>query len=77
MDWWMGGWMGDWTVVSFSARVIDCPSGEVDFNLCAFCFLQVLSICPKDMRADICVHLNRKVRVCGLVNDQPFAFQVE
>lgn len=22
---------------------------------------QVLSICPKDMRADICVHLNRKV----------------
>lgn len=23
--------------------------------------LQVLSICPKDMRADICVHLNRKV----------------
>lgn len=24
-------------------------------------FLQVLSICPKDMRADICVHLNRKV----------------
>lgn len=29
-----------------------------------FCFkisLQVLQICPKDMRADICVHLNRKV----------------
>lgn len=26
---------------------------------------QVLSICPKDMRADICVHLNRKVCVCG------------
>ena len=29
------------------------------------CFLpvlgQVLQICPKDMRADICVHLNRKV----------------
>lgn len=24
-------------------------------------FLQVLQICPKDMRADICVHLNRKV----------------
>ncbi|NXC12511.1 KCNH5 protein, partial [Corythaeola cristata] len=24
-------------------------------------FIQVLSICPKDMRADICVHLNRKV----------------
>lgn len=24
-------------------------------------FVQVLSICPKDMRADICVHLNRKV----------------
>lgn len=24
-------------------------------------FLQVLAICPKDMRADICVHLNRKV----------------
>lgn len=23
--------------------------------------LQVLQICPKDMRADICVHLNRKV----------------
>lgn len=23
--------------------------------------LQVLEICPKDMRADICVHLNRKV----------------
>lgn len=22
---------------------------------------QVLQICPKDMRADICVHLNRKV----------------
>lgn len=22
---------------------------------------KVLSICPKDMRADICVHLNRKV----------------
>lgn len=28
------------------------------FNLS---FIQVLSICPKDMRADICVHLNRKV----------------
>jgi len=26
-----------------------------------FSFIQVLSICPKDMRADICVHLNRKV----------------
>lgn len=26
-----------------------------------FLVLQVLSICPKDMRADICVHLNRKV----------------
>lgn len=24
-------------------------------------FSQVLGICPKDMRADICVHLNRKV----------------
>lgn len=23
--------------------------------------VQVLQICPKDMRADICVHLNRKV----------------
>lgn len=23
--------------------------------------MQVLQICPKDMRADICVHLNRKV----------------
>lgn len=22
---------------------------------------KVLSVCPKDMRADICVHLNRKV----------------
>lgn len=28
--------------------------------------LQVLSICPKDMRADICVHLNRQV-----FNDHP------
>lgn len=27
---------------------------------------QVLSICPKDMRADICVHLNRQV-----FNDHP------
>lgn len=26
-----------------------------------FSFTKVLSICPKDMRADICVHLNRKV----------------
>ncbi len=24
-------------------------------------FLQVLNYCPKDMKADICVHLNRKV----------------
>lgn len=28
---------------------------------CCPSVLQVLSICPKDMRADICVHLNRKV----------------
>lgn len=25
------------------------------------CKLQVLNYCPKDMKADICVHLNRKV----------------
>lgn len=32
------------------------------FSLSHFSFFfQVLSICPKDMRADICVHLNRKV----------------
>lgn len=28
---------------------------------CCLSGLQVLSFCPKDMRADICVHLNRKV----------------
>lgn len=28
---------------------------------CHLSVFQVLSICPKDMRADICVHLNRKV----------------
>lgn len=27
----------------------------------SFVSFQVLQICPKDMRADICVHLNRKV----------------
>ncbi|TNN59371.1 Potassium voltage-gated channel subfamily H member 5 [Liparis tanakae] len=26
---------------------------------------KVLSICPKDMRADICVHLNRKTTHCA------------
>lgn len=26
-----------------------------------FHFFQVLNYCPKDMKADICVHLNRKV----------------
>lgn len=30
-------------------------------SLIHFLLFQVLSICPKDMRADICVHLNRKV----------------
>jgi hypothetical protein len=31
-------------------------------NLFKFCMiLQVLNYCPKDMKADICVHLNRKV----------------
>lgn len=39
---------------------------EKDVYLIVFIFfffisLQVLQICPKDMRADICVHLNRKV----------------
>lgn len=29
--------------------------------LSTFVSIQVLQICPKDMRADICVHLNRKV----------------
>ena len=32
------------------------------FNyLCCFCRRQVLNYCPKDMKADLCVHLNRKV----------------
>ena len=35
-------------------------------SLMMYCYwnlsLKVLSICPKDMRADICVHLNRKVQ---------------
>lgn len=36
----------------------NCATPQVDHSrLC----LQVLQICPKDMRADICVHLNRKV----------------
>lgn len=30
-------------------------------KLCLPLLFQVLQICPKDMRADICVHLNRKV----------------
>lgn len=33
----------------------------ISSHLFLFHVLQVLSICPKDMRADICVHLNRKV----------------
>lgn len=32
---------------------------ECQINCSAFS--QVLAICPKDMRADICVHLNRQV----------------
>ena len=33
---------------------------NMDF-ICIFLILQVLNYCPKDMKADICVHLNRKV----------------
>lgn len=43
-------------VVFFWKRLFIFP-----FHLLISHSLQVLSICPKDMRADICVHLNRKV----------------
>lgn len=34
----------------------------IPFGTCTYIFsLQVLNYCPKDMKADICVHLNRKV----------------
>lgn len=50
---------------------------------CCLSVLQVLSFCPKDMRADICVHLNRKVRDRvpargpGLASQPPGCLQVD
>ena len=46
-----------WTSKSHHTTL--CPIG-VTVHL-SLSVLQVLQICPKDMRADICVHLNRKV----------------
>lgn len=40
--------------------VDDVTMSNVTFYV-MFHFLQVLNYCPKDMKADICVHLNRKV----------------
>lgn len=60
----------EWIMPSFSTSIILCliyAKWRSFFRSLCLCFLQVLSICPKDMRADICVHLNRKVRVCGLM----------
>ncbi len=44
-------WLRDWSFWYYSWKILNCKF------ICA----QVLSICPKDMRADICVHLNRNV----------------
>lgn len=52
-DGWMDGLADGCCVWSNRRRVCDPQCVSVP--------LQVLSICPKDMRADICVHLNRKV----------------
>lgn len=44
------------------ADYLSAPSQLILHHLLLVCFAaQVLQICPKDMRADICVHLNRKV----------------
>lgn len=73
------GQEADINVLLFSSCQFCLGDGGVSVNssvtpVCLSVF-QVLSICPKDMRADICVHLNRKVCYYGFPMDPHVASQ--
>ena len=50
-----------WWMALIAISAIFCLSKELRKNGWIFIYFQVLGYCPKDMKADICVHLNRKV----------------
>lgn len=70
--------MDGWTLVSCSARVIDCPSGEVGLNLFVSVSSRFYQSVPRTCElTSASTSTARYVRVCGLVGYQCFALQVE